>query len=200
MELNLKYSTDFRGYYIHPKLINYIAIWASPQFASSVGEIMDVINERIQVAYKEAYQQDDQISIVDIAKEQIQMVIEEQKVIINQKDDEIKQLKPRAVPDGYQTDYIFAVQVEDDDKNDNAVLNIRRRNKYCTSKKLMRELKDSLLFYEKIPISMSKNYEIKDQLFEMFGDQIKFHKCRYIFNPELMDDVIDFIKHKMEHK
>ncbi|KAA6369612.1 MAG: hypothetical protein EZS28_034861, partial [Streblomastix strix] len=132
MILNIKYSTDFRGYYVHPKLINYIAIWASPKYASIVGEIMGVVNERIQVAYQEACQQDDQTSMADIANEQIQMVIEEQKVIINQKDDEIQQLKPRAVPDGYQTDYIFAVQVEDDDENDNAVLNIRRRNKYCT--------------------------------------------------------------------
>ncbi|KAA6352687.1 MAG: hypothetical protein EZS28_051786, partial [Streblomastix strix] len=110
---------------------------------------MDVINERIQVEFQA---QDDQTSMADFAEERVQMVIEEQKVIINQKDNEIQQLKPRAVPDGYQTDYIFAVQVEDDDENDNAVLNIRRRNKYCTSKKLMRELKDSLLFYDKIPI------------------------------------------------
>ncbi|KAA6324587.1 MAG: hypothetical protein EZS28_054174, partial [Streblomastix strix] len=85
--------------------------------------------------------------------------MEERQALINQlkeqillKENENKQLETRAVPDGYQIDYIFAVQVEDDDENDNAVLNIRRRNKYCTSKKLMRELKDSLLFYDKIPI------------------------------------------------
>jgi hypothetical protein len=38
---------EHRGYYDHPKLINYIAIWASPKYASTVSEIMDVINERI---------------------------------------------------------------------------------------------------------------------------------------------------------
>ncbi|KAA6353571.1 MAG: hypothetical protein EZS28_050902, partial [Streblomastix strix] len=66
---------------------------------------MDVVNERIQVAYKEAYQQDDQTSMADIANEQVQLVIEEQKIIINEKDNEIKQLKPRAVPQGKETAY-----------------------------------------------------------------------------------------------
>ncbi|KAA6387425.1 MAG: hypothetical protein EZS28_017048 [Streblomastix strix] len=58
----------------------------------------------------------------------------ESKEQIQQKDNENNQLEARAVPDGHQTEYIFPVQVEDDDENDNAVLNIRRRNKYCTSK------------------------------------------------------------------
>ncbi|KAA6362809.1 MAG: hypothetical protein EZS28_041664 [Streblomastix strix] len=50
---------------------------------------------------------------------------------IQQKDNENKQLEARAVPDGYQTDYIYAVQVEDDDENDNAVLNIRCGFVWC---------------------------------------------------------------------
>ncbi|KAA6389266.1 MAG: hypothetical protein EZS28_015204 [Streblomastix strix] len=79
---------------------------------------------------------------------------------IQWKDNENKQLETRAVPDGYQTEYIFAVQVEDDNENNNAVLNIRRRNKYCTSKKLMKEKKDFLLFYEKIPIKTDEQEEI----------------------------------------
>ncbi|KAA6400269.1 MAG: hypothetical protein EZS28_004205 [Streblomastix strix] len=89
--------------------------------------------------------------------EEMKAKINEFEEQIQQKDNENKQLEAHAVPDGYQTEYIFAVQVEDDDENDNAVLNIRRRNKYCTSKKLMEELKDSLLFYEKIPI-ISRTY------------------------------------------
>ena len=38
-----------RGSYVNPKLINYIAIWASPQYAITVGKIMDEINERGQL-------------------------------------------------------------------------------------------------------------------------------------------------------
>lgn len=36
-----------RGTYVDPRLINYIAIWASPQYAILVGKIMDSINEKI---------------------------------------------------------------------------------------------------------------------------------------------------------
>jgi len=38
-----------RGTYVHPKLVNYVAIWASPKYAARVSEIMDSINERSQV-------------------------------------------------------------------------------------------------------------------------------------------------------
>ncbi|KAA6310146.1 MAG: hypothetical protein EZS28_056363, partial [Streblomastix strix] len=125
---------------------------------------MDVINERVQVAYKEAYQQDDQTSMADIANEQIQMVIEEQKIMINNKDNEIKQLKPKAVPQGKETAYVLAVQyIEVDDKN-NTILKVRRRNKKWISRKLMLELKDALLYYDQECIAMTKNEAIKEYL------------------------------------
>ncbi|KAA6389656.1 MAG: hypothetical protein EZS28_014815, partial [Streblomastix strix] len=41
------YASEYRGYWIHPKLFNYIAKWVSPKYATIVGEIMDKINERI---------------------------------------------------------------------------------------------------------------------------------------------------------
>ncbi|KAA6384958.1 MAG: hypothetical protein EZS28_019514 [Streblomastix strix] len=91
--------------------------------------------------------------------EERQTKINQLKEQIQQKDNENKQLEARAVPDGYQTDYIFAVQVEDDEENDNAVLNIRRRNKYCTSKKLMRELKDISRIYSYHIVSLSDEFE-----------------------------------------
>ncbi|KAA6357826.1 MAG: hypothetical protein EZS28_046647, partial [Streblomastix strix] len=42
-----KYGTEYRYIWIHSKLVNYFAIWASPKYASTVGEIMDKINERV---------------------------------------------------------------------------------------------------------------------------------------------------------
>ena len=36
-----------RGTYVDKRLINYIAIWASPIYAITVGKIMDAINERV---------------------------------------------------------------------------------------------------------------------------------------------------------
>ena len=43
-ELKKGVSFDFRGTYVDPRLINYIAIWASPRYAVYVGKIMDLIN------------------------------------------------------------------------------------------------------------------------------------------------------------
>jgi hypothetical protein len=39
------FDNKYKGYYIHPKLINYIAFWISPKYAVSVRKIMDKINE-----------------------------------------------------------------------------------------------------------------------------------------------------------
>ncbi|KAA6387984.1 MAG: hypothetical protein EZS28_016492 [Streblomastix strix] len=123
------FDNEYKDYYIHPILINYVAIWISPKYAVYVRKIMDVINERIQVANQEAYQQDDQTSMADIAYEQVQLVIEEQKIMINEKDNQIKQLKPRAVPQGKETAYVLAVQyIEVVDEN-NTILKVLRRNK-----------------------------------------------------------------------
>ena len=44
-----QYSKKLRGYYIHPKLINYVAMWASPKYAVYVSRIMDLLNERIKI-------------------------------------------------------------------------------------------------------------------------------------------------------
>jgi hypothetical protein len=48
IKLHDNYGNDFRGYYIHPKLVNYIAFHFSPQYACVVSEIMDTINEVTQ--------------------------------------------------------------------------------------------------------------------------------------------------------
>ena len=50
--INLKYNlkkevkNNLRGSYVHPKLINFICFWCSPNYALLVGEIMDSINEQ----------------------------------------------------------------------------------------------------------------------------------------------------------
>ena len=49
-QLNKGYSVKenyLRGYYVDPRLINYIAFWASPRYAVLVGKIMDAINNKV---------------------------------------------------------------------------------------------------------------------------------------------------------
>jgi hypothetical protein len=40
------YTGDFQGWYFDQRLVNYVAIWASPKYAVTVGKIMDAVNER----------------------------------------------------------------------------------------------------------------------------------------------------------
>jgi hypothetical protein len=44
-EINKGFENKFKGYYIHPHLINYVAIWISPRYAVIVRKIMDKIND-----------------------------------------------------------------------------------------------------------------------------------------------------------
>ncbi|KAA6367806.1 MAG: hypothetical protein EZS28_036667 [Streblomastix strix] len=39
--LDQLFRSDLRGHYVHPKLVNYIAIWASPKYASDVVRFFD---------------------------------------------------------------------------------------------------------------------------------------------------------------
>jgi hypothetical protein len=48
-ELKGGYAINVRGTYVDPKLINYIAFWASPKYAVRVGRIMDTINGLVHV-------------------------------------------------------------------------------------------------------------------------------------------------------
>ena len=48
-EIKKGYLKELRGMYVDPRLINYIAIWASPKYAVYVGKIMDSINERAKL-------------------------------------------------------------------------------------------------------------------------------------------------------
>jgi hypothetical protein len=48
-ELRKGYSKDLTGTYVHPKLINYIAIWASAKYAVTISEIMDNISQQVHL-------------------------------------------------------------------------------------------------------------------------------------------------------
>lgn len=48
-ELKKGMTNDLRGSYIDSRIVNYIAFWCNPQYAITVGKIMDEINERGQL-------------------------------------------------------------------------------------------------------------------------------------------------------
>jgi hypothetical protein len=51
-ELRKNYSKDVKGQYINPRLVNYVAVWASPRYAVNVSKIMDTINDLVHVELK----------------------------------------------------------------------------------------------------------------------------------------------------
>lgn len=46
---NSEYINDVRGTYIHPKLVNFLCFHVNKSYAILVGEIMDLMNERIHI-------------------------------------------------------------------------------------------------------------------------------------------------------
>ena len=51
-------NNELRGTYVDPRLINYIAIWASPTYALKVGKIMDSINNKVHDVLEKQHLQD----------------------------------------------------------------------------------------------------------------------------------------------
>ena len=45
----LEFSNDVKGVYIHPKLVNWLCEHVNLDYAILVGEIMDLMNERIHI-------------------------------------------------------------------------------------------------------------------------------------------------------
>lgn len=48
-EIKTGYKFELHGTYIHPKLINFVAFWASSKYAFKVSYIMDIINEELYI-------------------------------------------------------------------------------------------------------------------------------------------------------
>ncbi|KAA6362878.1 MAG: hypothetical protein EZS28_041595 [Streblomastix strix] len=118
-EQNLTYPHDLRGYYVHPKLINYIAIWASPQYASDVGEIMDSINKN-SLAQHITFEKNARRTIDRLNEE-----VMEQIAIADNLADDIEQLVPRTVFDQLKQAYILILKVIDTVDN-NTTFEMRR--------------------------------------------------------------------------
>lgn len=93
-ELKKGFSFEIRGTYIHPKLINYVAIWASPRYAVKVGKIMDAINDNNTEALNVEIgklknvivEQKLELEEKDLKLEEKDLIIEEEKQLNEQKD------------------------------------------------------------------------------------------------------------------
>ncbi|KAA6395891.1 MAG: hypothetical protein EZS28_008579 [Streblomastix strix] len=112
METIETYASEYRGTWIHPKLINYIAIWASPKYASTVGEIKDKINETV-IAEHDA---DKTQAIADQFHYVIITVTDKLSDRITEFNLKFRQLAPRAVPNGKERTQILIVEKVNEDE------------------------------------------------------------------------------------
>ncbi|KAA6398615.1 MAG: hypothetical protein EZS28_005860 [Streblomastix strix] len=106
------YASEYRGYWVHPKLVNYISIWALPKYATIVGEIMDKINETT-IAEHEA---DKTQAIADQFHSVINTVTDILSDRITKLNQQVRQLAPRAVPNGKERTYILIVEEVNEDE------------------------------------------------------------------------------------
>ncbi|KAA6378925.1 MAG: hypothetical protein EZS28_025549 [Streblomastix strix] len=161
--LPASFMNDVRGTYVHKQLLNIICIKSSVKYLHHVSLIMDAINERILATH------DETTSIQEHAEETFNMVIEEQNIIIEEQSKEIKQLKPRAVPKDKETSYILAIELEDEWQG-KITYQVRRLNKKHLCKKEINLLKQSVLFFDNLPIAMTTNEKLKEGLQKEFTD------------------------------
>ncbi|KAA6367422.1 MAG: hypothetical protein EZS28_037051 [Streblomastix strix] len=189
------YQIEYRGTWVHPKLVNYIAIWASPKYASTVGEIMDKINETT-IVEQEANKANDRMNCVQKVVDDVTDFLSARITKLNEENNElntdVQHLQTRAVPKGKQRSFCLIVE-EVHQYDDQIKIQIRRKMKKTISKGLMDYYKhDTLLFIDNLPIATTINEVIKEQLSHRQGMKIKGTK--YTFPYDQLDDIIERIK------
>ncbi|KAA6356585.1 MAG: hypothetical protein EZS28_047888 [Streblomastix strix] len=163
-EINKGFDNKFKGYYVHPHLINYVAIWVSPKYAVTVRKIMDKINETV-IAEHEA---DKTQAVADQFHIVINTVTDTLSDRITDLNQQVRQLAPRAVPNG------------------------KERTKDLRPAKIERYRRESLLFVDNLPIAMTINEKIKEAL--QSRQDVKIWSTHYTFPEDQLDFIIDIIQ------
>ncbi|KAA6378096.1 MAG: hypothetical protein EZS28_026378 [Streblomastix strix] len=111
----------------------------------------------------------------------------------------IRQLAPRAVPNGKEKTYILIVEEVNEDEQheeqqkDQITIRIRRINKKdLRPAKIERYLRESLLFVDNLPIAMTINERIKEVLQQR--QDVKIWSTHYTFPEDQLDQIIDQIQ------
>jgi FtsZ-binding cell division protein ZapB len=107
-QLSSEYTVETRGYYIHPKLTNFVAYWCDIEYAFKVAEIMDLIDEEGKQKNQSI---DDKISEMQKENEELKQINSELTV-------ENSNLRSRAVPDHYQYKFTYLIYHSPKDDTD----------------------------------------------------------------------------------
>ncbi|KAA6363091.1 MAG: hypothetical protein EZS28_041383 [Streblomastix strix] len=111
----------------------------------------------------------------------------------------VRQLAPRAVPNGKERTYILIVKEVNEDEQldeqqeDLITIRVRRINrKDLRPAKIERYRHESLLFVDNLPIAMTINERIKDVLQQR--QDVKIWLTHYTFPEDQLDQIIDQIQ------
>jgi hypothetical protein len=185
-QLNKGYDNDFKGFYVHPDLIHYVAEWASLKNAFKVGIIMNLLNQRNQITQE----------TLDDYTHSLRNEVEQLKI---EHKDYVDTHQPRLCPKDKEI-YCIMLYTEEITLEKHEVHAVRRMKKYFD-----KELKDihnspKCLFYkETLPVSTSIFHVFADKL-EAKG--IKSNNLRFIIDTveqydiviETINEVIDEMK------
>ena len=139
-------SIDVRGTYIHRKLVNHVAIWASPVYSWFIMNLLDDI----------------------FAKQREQL-----ETIIQEKEETIEEQRPRMVPRQKQKSYKYMIWKEEclDDESKVILHLVRRNNKTFYDVAKIAKSDKNWFFRDNLPISMTPNQEIKEIVKDNFTGQ-----------------------------
>ena len=131
--LSSGFDNELKGRYVHPKLVNYIAMWASPKFAVYVSEIMDSINTIGQLTNNQNYS-DEHLQEMKNKITEMEQDLKDKEEIIQTQDSTIDQLMNQT----------SELQV---DQYENSVRSKNVNNKYLFIMKFKYENIDQIYYY-----------------------------------------------------
>ncbi|KAA6357787.1 MAG: hypothetical protein EZS28_046686 [Streblomastix strix] len=167
----------------------------SIKYLDIVTDIMDKINEMV-IAEHDA---DKTQAIADQFHCVINTVTDTLSDRITDLNQQVRQLAPRAVPNGKERTYILIVEDVNEDEQledqqeDHITIRIRRINrKDLRPAKIERYRRESLLFIDNLPIAMTINEKIKESL--QSRQDVKIWSTHYTFPEDQLDFIIDIIQ------
>ncbi|KAA6370361.1 MAG: hypothetical protein EZS28_034111 [Streblomastix strix] len=189
------FMNDVRGTYVHKQLLNIICIKSSVKYLHHVTTIMDKINETTIAEHETDKTQ----AIADQFHYVINTLTDTLSDRITDLNQQVRQLAPRAVPNGKERTYILIVEEVNEDEQledqqeDHITIRIRRINrKDLRPAKIERYRRESLLFVDNLPIAMTINEKIKETL--QSRQDVKIWSTHYTFPEDQLDFIIDIIQ------
>ncbi|KAA6402581.1 MAG: hypothetical protein EZS28_001891 [Streblomastix strix] len=189
------FSNNVRTTYVHKELLNIVCMKACVNYLHQVTKIMDKINETTTAEHDADKTQAiaDQFHSV---KNTVTDTLSDRITDLNQ---QVRQLTPRAVPNGKEKTYLLIVEEVNEDEQyeeqqeDEISIRVRLVNrKDQRSAKIEPYYRESLLFVENLPFAMIINEKIKEVLQQR--QDVKIWSTHYTFAEDQLDEIINQIQ------